>query len=175
MAVSSAAERRDPLPEEVSTVAQSPGVARVLCLGNDLLADDGLGPAVREALDGRVPAGVEVIHTDSSGLGLLDHLIGASRLVVVDAIQTGRALPGTVSRLEERDLAGVPGPAPHYVGLLEALTTGRYLGLAVPAAVTLIAVEVADCLTLGGDMHPAVRSAIPEVVRLVTELLEDPG
>ena len=68
---------------------------RVIGLGNDLLGDDAFGlivaRQVRERSAGRVP----VVVTIESGLRLLDYLEGAEHAVVVDAVQTGSAPPGT--------------------------------------------------------------------------------
>ena len=64
---------------------------------------------------------------------LLDYLTGAKRAVVVDAVQTGGAPPGTVYRVEEDDFERLHGNSPHYVGLFETLELGRALRLPVPA------------------------------------------
>jgi hypothetical protein len=65
------------------------------------------------------------------------------------------------------------GPAPHYVGLFETLQLAKELLLNVPNDVTIMAVEAADCLTLGGKMHDAVKSAVGLVADLVAELVQD--
>ena len=68
----------------------------------------------------------------------------------------------------------VPGESPHYIGLFETLKLGRKLQLEVPQEVVIIAVEPADCLTVGGAMTPAVREAVPVVVNLVQRLANQP-
>jgi hypothetical protein len=45
------------------------------------------------------------------------------------------------------------------------------LGLPVAEEVVFLAVEAADCSTVGGTMHPAVRAAVSSIVRLVHNLL----
>jgi len=144
--------------------------ARVLCLGNDILADDALGLEVAAALRDRLPDTVEVVSSMESGFRLLDHALDVPTLVVVDTIETREATPGTVHILREVDLRHVPGSSPHYLGLLEVLEVGRRLHEPVADDVTIVAVEAADCRTVGGPMHPAVRSAIPEVVQRICEL-----
>jgi hydrogenase maturation protease len=144
---------------------------RVIGLGNDLLGDDAVGlivaRQVRERASGRVP----VVETIESGLRLLDYLTGAERVVVVDAVQTGTAPPGTLYRVEEEDIEKLPGGSPHYVGLFETLQLGRALGLPVPGAVTVVAVETHDCTTVGGPIDPAVHAAIPGAIRCVEEVI----
>ena len=98
---------------------------RVLCLGNTLLADDGFGFVVAEQLR-RIRPDLEVCESSTSGFDLLDCALGASRLLVVDTVQSGALAPGTVSVFWEGDLQEAPGPSPHYVGLFEALRQWRF-------------------------------------------------
>lgn len=141
----------------------SPAV-RILCLGNDLLADDALGSAVADRLAGEAEPEVEVVYTPGTGFDLLDHLTGAGRrLVLIDAIRTGRSAPGTIHEFTEAELSAPAGPSPHYVGLLEVLQLARALALRVPEEIRVLAVETADETTVGGAMHPLVEDAIPRV------------
>ena len=147
---------------------------RVLCLGNELLADDALGAVVAEQLRQILPGTLEVVFTSAMGFDLLDDVLGASRLLVVDTIETGTKPPGTIHLLREEDVQPVPGESPHYIGLFETLKLGRKLQLDVPKDVIIIAVEPADCLTVGGAMTPAVKEAVPLVVNLVQRLANQP-
>jgi hydrogenase maturation protease len=175
---------------------------RVLCLGNELIADDAVGIVVARELAGRLalagvplPAGpafdpaatgtafqlgqvgrVEVVETALTGMYLLEAVVGASRLIVIDAVLSGAADPGTVLELTERDLDGPRGGSPHYIGLLETLELARALGLAVPSDVVIIAVETGDAMTVGGAMTAPVEAAIPLVVdRAMNLVLDGPG
>ncbi|HLE81031.1 MAG TPA: hydrogenase maturation protease [Dehalococcoidia bacterium] len=147
--------------------------ARVLCLGNELLADDALGPTVAAALQRLALPSVEIECTEQTGFNLLDHILSTRRLVVVDTILTGKFKPGSILCLRETDVESVFGSSPHYIGLFEALAVARRLQLPVPAVVDIVAVEGADCTTVGGPMHPAVRLAIPATVNLVVSLLKE--
>jgi hydrogenase maturation protease len=144
---------------------------RVLCLGNDLLADDAFGIDVAAGIRDRAPASVDVVETGKGGFQLLDHLEEVTRLIVVDTVQTGSAPPGTLHWFSEADVSPIPGGSPHYTGLFEALAVGRTLGMRVPEEVLFIAVEAADCLTVGGSMHPDVRGAIATAVGRVLDLI----
>jgi hydrogenase maturation protease len=183
--------------------AASPGGAlasrptRVLCLGNELIADDAMGVVAARHLCRRLaatgtprPAGpafdpaatvrafdhpgsgvVEVVESALTGMYLIEAVVGAARLIVVDTVVTGSAPPGTVDVLGEADFAGAPGGSPHYIGLFEALEVARALGLDTPAEVVSVAVEAGDYLTVGGGMTPAVGAAVPEVVDRVLGLI----
>jgi hydrogenase maturation protease len=147
------------------------GPTRLLGLGNEILADDAFGILAAREIERLALPGLEVVTSAESGLSLLDHVQDVERLIVIDTIQTGRAEPGTIHVVHEQDAAGAPGGSPHFIGLFETLALGRALGLRVPADVTILAVEAADCLTLGGAMHAAVSAALPRAVELVKDLL----
>ncbi|MGC8792364.1 MAG: hydrogenase maturation protease [Bryobacteraceae bacterium] len=139
---------------------------RLLGLGNELLADDAFGLIVARQAAERIP-GLEVVCSSESGLALLDYLTGVSRLLIVDTIQTGRYVPGTLLEFNARELAAAPAGAPHGAGLREALDLGQALGLPLAGEVWVLAVEAADCTTIGGPVHPAVQAAIPAAVEWI--------
>jgi hydrogenase maturation protease len=142
---------------------------RILCLGNELLADDAFGLAAAEELRRRFPQ-MEVVFSTDSGFHLLDNLLETDLIVVIDCIQTTTVPPGTLYILRSSDMKSSFGPSPHYVGLLETLQLAKELLLNVPKDVIILAVEAADCLTLGGKMHDAVKSAVGLAADLVAEI-----
>lgn len=148
---------------------------RVLCLGNESLADDALGHEVASRLQQFVSKDVEIVDTPESGLHLLDYLLNARQLTVVDTIQTGDAPVGTIFRFHDRDVRVAQGGSPHYVGMFEALEVARQVGLPVADDVLILAVEAKDCLSFGREMCPAVRSAVPELVRMVEAMIPTPA
>jgi hydrogenase maturation protease len=174
----------------------------VLCLGNDLIADDALGVVVARGLCRRLtvagapratgpafdPAAsvqafdhpragaVEVVETALTGMYLLEAVVGARRLIVIDTVVTGSAPPGTVDVLGEADFDGAPaGGSPHYIGLFEALDLARSLSLDAPDEVLIVAVEAGDFYTVGGGMTAPVEAAVPVVVDRVLALLNGEG
>lgn len=144
---------------------------RILCLGNDQLADDALGSMVAQTIRQFVPEEVDVVATSEAGLRLLDYLLEAERVLVIDTVLTHAAPVGTVYELDETQLAAIPGRSSHGAGLCEVLALARELGLPVAQSIIVLAVEAADCSTPGGQMHPAVPAAIPALVGLVQDLL----
>ena len=156
----------------MSPVESEPGVIRLLGLGNEILADDAFGILAAQAVERRFPGQIEVAHSSAAGFDLMDHFLGASRLLVVDTIVTGRARPGAISVFTADRVQPAPGGSPHFLGLFEVLAVGRKLDLDVPQETIVIAVEAFDCTTVGGPIHPDVQSAIPEVVELVGQFLE---
>ena len=147
------------------------GIVRLLGLGNEILADDAFGILAAREVARRFPGEIEVVQSSSAGYDLMDHLLGARRLLVVDTIVTGRARPGAISIFTADRVQPAPGGSPHFLGLFEVLAVGKKLHLDVPKEITVIAVEAFDCITVGGPIHPDVQSAIPEVLGLVGRFL----
>ncbi len=171
---------------------------RVLCLGNELVSDDAMGiVAARRLVEHLAAAGtpvppgpshdsavtvsafalprvgpVEVVETALTGMYLLESVVGAARLIVLDTVVTGASEPGTVVELREEDLDGPRGGSPHYIGLLETLDLARALGLDVPTDVVIVAVEAGDYMTVGGAMTAPVEAAVPVVVERAMALIE---
>jgi hydrogenase maturation protease len=145
----------------------------LLGLGNEILADDAFGILAAREVARRFQGEIEVVQSSSAGYDLMDHLLGARRLLVVDTIVTGRAKPGAISVFTADRVQPAPGGSPHFLGLFEVLAVGRKLHLDVPKEIIVIAVEAFDCITVGGPIHPDVQSAIPEVVELVGRFLKN--
>jgi hydrogenase maturation protease len=154
-----------------ATAENSEIKVRVLCLGNELLADDSLGFLAAEQIRQFAPQDVEVISTPESGFHLLDYVLDVRRLIVVDTLVTGTSPPGTIYRFRDCELKAVPGGSPHYVGLCETLALARQLGLPVAEDVVFLAAEAADRSTLGGMMHSAVLAAISPLVNVIRDML----
>src|SRR5664279_2789661 len=106
---------------------------RVLGLGNDILADDALGIRVAREAEARFGRQADVVSSSQAGFHLMDELLGVSRLLVVDSIQTGAAKPGTFYVLDEHAIPPVPGVSSHSLGIFEVLAVARSLGLPAPA------------------------------------------
>lgn len=143
------------------------GKTLVLGLGNDLLSDDAIGLLVTREVARRLAdaPGVDVRETTEMGLALLDFIVGYERVILVDSIQTGRCPPGTVHELDAAGLKRLTGRTPHFLGIGEALALGRQLGLAMPREVRILAVEVEDPFTLGTELTPQLRRALPGIVQ----------
>ena len=148
---------------------------RVLGIGNDLLADDAFGPRLIRAVQRQFGSDVDAQASSAAGFNLLDSVLGASRLVVVDTIATPTANPGTLHVITEEQMKTPPGGSPHFIGLFEVLAVARELGLPAPEEVVIIGVEAADCTTVGGAMHPKIEAAIPAAVNLVARYLRSSG
>lgn len=143
--------------------------AIVVCIGNELVADDAAGFEVYQRL-APLPARLEYLGV--GGFDLIPLLQGEKHLVVVDAVQLGEA-PGTVHVIPWRLLpeAGAEISA-HGVGLKETIEIGRLLfPEQMPERVTLVGIE-GRCFNrtrefMTGAVAGAIDNAVAAVRRLV--------
>ena len=152
----------------------------VLCLGNDILRDDGVGWAIADALEVSLPhspiptpqsQGIVVRRSALSGFYLLDELTGWNRVLVVDAVKTGQHPPGEVLSFPFEALGTEEGPSPHAVGLPTVIRLGRQSGVPLPSWIHLVAVEVDDMESFVEGLTPAVAAAVPRAVAVIRSLL----
>jgi hydrogenase maturation protease len=136
----------------------------VLGLGNELISDDGLGLLVVRRLKEENGSRAEFIECSMSGMALLELFVGYDRAIVVDAVKTGREIPGTIYELKPEDLGPVFAPSPHYSGLPELLDTAAQLGLDFPSEIKIFAMEVLDPYTIGGGLTKPVEEALGNLV-----------
>ncbi|HSP91172.1 MAG TPA: hydrogenase maturation protease [Vicinamibacterales bacterium] len=152
----------------------------VLCLGNDILRDDGVGWAIADALEASLPhsplpnpqpPGILVKRSALSGFYLLDELAGWDRVLVVDAVQTGQHPPGTVLSFPFEALGTEAGPSPHAVGLPTVIRLGRQSGVPLPAWIHVVAIEADDMESFVEGLTPPVEAAVPRAVEVIRSVL----
>jgi hydrogenase maturation protease len=129
-------------------------------LGNPDRGDDGVGTAVVRRVTEHANDDVEVVESDDPA-SLIDTWDGADRVVVVDAMQSGRPA-GTVLVL---DVTETPLPSDgwatggtHALGLAAAVELSRALGR-LPRRLLVVGVE-ADRLTTGTELSAPVHAAV---------------
>jgi hydrogenase maturation protease len=149
--------------------------AVVLGLGNDLLTDDGFGPAVAAACL-RELAGdpsVQVRSASVAGFHLLDLLAGFDRALIVDVVQTGTRPAGTILECPlEKASAGRTLGGSHQMDLATALSLGRRVGLPLPSTVRLLVAEAKDLETFCEALSPELAAAVPLAAARVRQWVE---
>lgn len=148
----------------------------ILCLGNEILSDDGLGAVVAHRLQEREFASdkIEVIFAARAGFALLDLLQDRRRVLIIDSIQLRQGVPGTLYRFP----MGVFTPSrnlttSHQISLPTALELGRKVGLRMPDTIDVLAVEAEDVETLQESLTPAVAAAVEDVIAAAEQWLVD--
>ena len=143
----------------------------VLGLGNPLLGDDGVGwRVVEQVRDQTTASTIEIDFHAGGGLSLMERLVGYDRVIIVDAINTGRAAQGTVSSFRLEDLpndAAIHLTSAHETNLQTALQVGRKMGAVLPNEIFVVGVESRHVYDFSEQLSPAVANAVPGAVRLV--------
>jgi len=148
----------------------------VVCVGNDLVADDAAGFHLHERLAREpLPPSVTLLMLGVGGIRLLDELDGQDLLILCDAVQLG-APAGTIHRLAWEDVPSSPGPAvsAHGIGLPEVMSIAQALfPEKLPRRALLIGIEGA-CFDRVGPPTPEVMAAVEPaaaaVLRAITDL-----
>lgn len=141
----------------------------VVCIGNELVADDAAGYEVYLRL---APLAARVEFCAVGGIDLLPLFDGESDLIVVDAVQLGAA-PGTVHVIPWEALPETGAEiSAHGLGLRETIAIGRILyPEQIPERVTLVGIE-GRCFNLTrefmtGEVSQAIEVAVAAVRALV--------
>ena len=147
---------------------------RILCIGNELVHDDGVGIRVGQILlTLPLPADVRVELAPQLGFDLLDAVAGAERIVLVDAMSTGRA-PGTCVTLEGRAIEryNSGASASHSISIAELIELAQRLAPERdPATLHFVGVEGILFTEYGTLLSPEVEAAIPEAVEAVLRII----
>ncbi len=150
--------------------------AVVLGVGNVILADEGVGVRVVEALerDYVMPPGVNVIDAGTSGMEMLEDMSNLDFLLVVDAIAAGKA-PGELVQLrgDEVPVFFRRNLSPHGIGLSDVLASLEFLG-AEPKETVILGVQPTS-LDLSTELTPTIAARVPELVAQVVDELTQRG
>jgi len=143
--------------------------AIVICIGNELVADDAAGFEVHSRLS---DCGARLEFCGVGGIDVLQLLEGETDLIVVDAVQLG-APPGTIHVIPWDTLPIADSAvSAHGLGLREIIEIGRLLyPEKIPQRITLVGIE-GRCFNLTREhMTDEVAAALDQAVATVKELL----
>jgi hydrogenase maturation protease len=147
---------------------------RIICLGNEIICDDGIGIRV-----GRVLAqlalgdGISVEFRPNLGLEMLEMVADAERLILVDAMKTG-ARPGHCEVLELSLVEALAQSVSccHGVGLCELIQVAhKVMPGRVAERVTIVGIEGEILDRFGMQLSPSVAAALSPAVETVLGLL----
>ncbi len=147
----------------------------IIGLGNPILRDDGVGIRAARAISARIGIreDIEVVELSVGGMRLMEEMAGYDRVLLIDAVMTGKNAPGTVSRLDIEDLAmSLHTSSTHDTSLSCALEGGKRLGVKLPSEILIWGIEAHDVNTFGEEMTADTAAAVPRVVEKVLEELE---
>ena len=148
----------------------------VIGVGNILMADDGVGVAVIEALkEEPLPAGTELYDAGTALNDVLALIQRCDRVILVDSCKSG-AKPGSIcrSRLRPDEWENTPlGDSLHDIDVLDALQMHRLAGGRIGELI-LIGIEP-EQVVLHQGLSPSLRKRLPEIVQAVRNELVTPS
>jgi hydrogenase maturation protease len=155
--------------------ASAPRRIAVLCVGNLLMRDDGVGPRIAQELMTAYtfPENVEVFDEGCMGLALLPLLESYDYVLTVDAVDGTDAAPGTVVRFKPEDIAAYSQAvrSAHDMRFIDVLQAATLLGYTVEGY--CIGIQSAEVYLSDPEagLSPAVAAAVPLAVQTVLATL----
>ena len=150
------------------------GAARriaVFCVGNKLMLDDGVGPAVYEELLTRydIPDNVELFDLGCLSLNMIERVREYDVIITVDAVDGTDADPGTVFRFEPDAMARHSGAKAslHDLKLVDLFDAAALLGYEAEGLCLGMQVENPSPAVVTVGLTPKVDAALPLLVETV--------
>lgn len=156
----------------------------IICFGNQLCSDDGVGYAVFEQLQTELAsrqAGESVIklfYAANSGQRVFPYFLNCTHVIVVDALESQPSgHPGKLHCFDDDDLQSMIGVdretdlSSHMMALPQ---TWQLLNTLVetPPQLTVFAIEVADVKAFNQAISSEVANVVPEVARRIIQLCD---
>lgn len=151
----------------------------IVGLGNPILGDDGVGWKVAEEVKKQIPpdAPVDVICLSLGGLGLMEHLIGYQRAILIDSFMVGANDElGAILILKLSELpnySALHTSSTHDTSLQNAIELGRAMGAQLPDEVEVVGIATENIQDFSEELSPPVAQVVPLAVKFVMELLEE--
>jgi len=142
----------------------------VIGLGSPLMGDDGLGIVALERLRPFAPDTVELIDGGTWGMNLLHLVESADRLLLLDAIDAGKA-PGEPIELVDHEVPRYFAAklSPHEIDLRDVLALAELRG-ALPGEIVALGVQPGE-VQMGTELTAPVAAAIDALVERAVERL----
>ena len=147
----------------------------VIGLGNPTLGDDGVGwciaQEVKRQLSPDLPVDVNCLSL--GGISLMEHLIGYSHAILIDAFALEEPI-GSILILKLSDLPNYSAfhtASLHNTSLQAAIEMGKSLGALLPDDVSVVGIATRRAYEFGKSSSPPVTEAIPQAVNFVMDLL----
>jgi len=144
----------------------------VMGVGNLLLSDEGVGVHVAQRMmEMELPPEVRVIEGGTDGFGLINIILEADRMILIDAVRGGGS-PGSIYRFDVEDCDSCPDifkTSVHQVSILEVINLSGLIG--IPPKTTIIGIEPKS-LEMGMELSPEIEAKVPKIIRMIREEVE---
>jgi len=140
----------------------------VIAVGNELMGDDGIGPAILNALSGEsLPEGVDLIDGGTGGMSLLHVIKDYNRVIFIDSGDFG-GVPGEIRVFTPKDVHSIKKMCRyslHEVDLAEIIHISQKIGEA-PGIMVIVAVQPRR-IEINTSLSPEIIDAVPQAVKEV--------
>lgn len=147
----------------------------IICIGNELLMDDGVGPACARYLLSRYefPENVQVIDRACMGMAIISDLRECDFALVLDAVEVPGAVPGQLFSFEPQDVAPTPAgmTSLHDVRFADVLGSAEFLGIKCEGHCFGVQAENMNPSEFISALTPRVAAAVPLLCRLAVDYL----
>jgi hydrogenase maturation protease len=153
----------------------------ILGLGSDILMDDGIGVGLLSFFRTEFSEKYKNIDYTGAligGMDLIELIRDYKKVIIIDGIKTNNGIPGYVYLFnKENFIETLHLSVEHDMSFHTALKVGETLGINITQQIHIIAVEVAEFLTLGDkfsiqiqekfdDIKSEVRKVIEQIIKL---------
>ncbi len=147
----------------------------VVGLGNEILTDDGIGPALCKEMEKLFPLpNIKYITATTGGLEILEMIRDYKTVMIIDAIRTKNGIPGTVYYLTPSDFKETLNISNiHDISFLTALKLGEKLGINMPETIHIIAVEIIEDLVFSESFSPEIQRCYDSIVQTTKTFFEN--
>lgn len=147
----------------------------ILCIGNILLLDEGVGPRVAEELteNHELPPNVQVLDRGCMGMALLSDLKEADKVLVVDAVDNTGLAPGTVVTFKPDDIAPYQAfHGAHDIKLVDVLQAALLLGYTPEVDCLGVQIQNMTPEDYAIGLTPPVEEAVPVLVQSCLDYID---
>jgi hydrogenase maturation protease len=159
----------------------------VVGLGNPILGDDGVGWKIAEAVKQRLPSlpafhskseesPVEVVCLSLGGIGLMEHLIGYDRAIIIDSFIADMEDVGSILVRKLNDLPNYSAfhiTSTHDTSLQNAIQLGREMGAQLPEEVIVVGVAIQRIHDFGETLSTPVAEAVQPAAHIALNFLKE--
>jgi hydrogenase 3 maturation protease len=150
-----------------TVIAESPKIV-IMGIGNDLKADDGVGPYILEQLKDKIPSHIELINASTVPENFINHLIEIepSLILLIDAALMGSE-PGTIRLIDKTSIGGVAFSS-HQLPLTFFI---EYIETNITTTILIVGIQpYTDEFTL--PLSQPVQNAAHTIIEVLTRIFQ---
>ncbi|MFX0169140.1 MAG: hydrogenase maturation peptidase HycI [Candidatus Hodarchaeota archaeon] len=140
----------------------------IIGIGNDLKADDGVGPYIIDKLQTQVPPHIELINASTVPENFINHLIETtpSLILLIDAALMN-SKPGTIRLIDKSNIGGVAFST-HQLPLTFFI---EYIENNIKTTILILGIQpLTDEFTL--PLSQPVQTAAQQIIKTLTQLFQ---